>query len=316
MGKFTKGENPQTVALNFNTNAPLDDRTVVTTKASLIGKDTWIKAEYLFKGLITAVQETNELYMYIGNIGIEFPADFLSDTTTTNPIVSDETIAKYWKKISSSGLDDLAGVFKFKGVAESVSADLTYIVTCLGTSDKSILSLGTFEDVLEDVYYGWNIDGKVFWTESSTLNRSSTQYTRSKDTVRVVGVKYKDDFYYLADEMLTGGDDDNIKLQNLNGDTIYVSSGALPISSDIEYDVYSSNSPDETPIGKGKGFDYTGYQFTQITSPHTISQTYTAIQANEDNSGHVYQIEDNEYASNSLIWVKLGSPVDDWIIIP
>lgn len=312
MGKFTLGGSAQTVALNFNTNAPLDDRTVVTTKASLIGKDTWIKAEYLFKGLITSVQETNELYMYIGNIGTTFPADFLTDTTTTNPNVSDETIAKYWKKVSSSGLENLSGVFAFKGVAEAVSSDLKYIAICSDISDQSIVPIGTAVDLVGDLYYGWSIKGNEFWTKSSILDNTKQQYVRGQ-AVEVWGVKYKDEFYFpVTDVMPTGGDDEDIELQNSNGDSIFLPQNSCPTSQNSEYPVYDNEGKD---IGEGVGFSYTGYEFDEITTPHTISNTHTMIQANEDNSGHVYQIGENEYASNGQIWVKLGSPVEDWIIL-
>lgn len=313
MGKFTKGENPQTVALNFNTNAPLDDRTVVTTKASLIGKDTWIKAEYLFKGLITAVQETNELYMYIGNIGISFPADFLADTTTTTPSVSDETIAKYWKKISSSGLESLSGVFTFKGVAESVSPDLSYIAICSDTSDQSVVPVGTAADLEGDLYYGWSIEGNEFWTESSSLDSESTQYVQS-GPISVQGIEYNKDFYYPANAMPVGDDFQYAELKNLKGNSIFIPAGAIPINAGRDYPVYSSQD-DVTGIGTGIGFYYKRYRFSENEAPQTISHTHTAIQANETNSGHVYQIGENEYASNGQIWVKLGSPVEDWIIL-
>jgi hypothetical protein len=33
------------------------------------------------------------------------------------------------------------------------------------------------------------------------------------------------------------------------------------------------------------------------------------------NTGHVYQIIENEYASNGTIWVKLGAPTENWIVL-
>jgi hypothetical protein len=63
MGKFTYGQTNQSVAFSFDTAAPLDDRTVVRNIASLIGLDTWFDIAYLYKGLITTVQSTGEVYM-------------------------------------------------------------------------------------------------------------------------------------------------------------------------------------------------------------------------------------------------------------
>jgi hypothetical protein len=33
------------------------------------------------------------------------------------------------------------------------------------------------------------------------------------------------------------------------------------------------------------------------------------------NTGHVYQIIEDEYASNGTIWVKLGAPTENWIVL-
>ena len=318
MGKFTIGDNAQTVALNFNTNAPLDDRTVVTTKASLIGKDTWIKAEYLFKGLITSVQETNELYMYIGNIGTTFPADFLTDTTTTNPDVSDETIAKYWKKVSSSGLENLSGVFQFKGIAEAVSPDLSYIVTCQGAEEEALFPIGTAVDLERDLYYGWQIGSYQIWTDSLFLNSASTQYTREDDETTVRCVVYKGVYYFTTKQV----DGDKTILEAVAGHQIKVYTTDLQREAPSYIDVY-----DGELTGEGYIMEYTAYRFT--ASPDiivSVRHNHAIIYASDgtkvvddvtipDNSGHVYQIGENEYASNGQIWVKLGSPVEDWIIL-
>ena len=311
MGKYSEGKNSQTVGLSFATNAPLDDRTVVKTKDSLIGKDTWVQPGYLFNGLITAVQETQELYMYIGGSLSAWPSDFLSTTTAATSTAQDTTIAKYWKKVSSSGLENLAGVFTFKGIAEAVSPDLSYIVTCSAKSDKSIFPVGTSADLTGDLYYGWVTDGDKFWTDSSILNSESAQYMRS-EPVLVWGIEYKDDFYFPVNAMPAEGDDELVELQNQNGDSIFISLSSVPTRSGSSYHVYNS---EETEIGTGLGFSYTGYTFTEVVDSYPIIHIHTTIQANEDNSGHVYQIGENEYASNGQIWVKLGSPVEDWIIL-
>lgn len=309
--KYSEGKNSQTVGFSFATNAPLDDRTVVKTKDSLIGQDTWVKPGYLFDGLITAVQETQELYMYVGGKLSAWPSDFLSTTTAATSSASDQIISKYWKKISSSGLENISGVFTFKGLAEAVSPDLSYIVTCAAKSDKSVLPVGTAADLAGDLYYGWVTEGDEFWTDSSILNSESIQYVRS-GPVLVWGVEYKDDFYFPVNAMPAGGDDEPVELQNQNGYSIFISLSSVPTSPGISYPVYNSEGAE---IGTGLGFSYTGYTFTEVVDSYPIIHTHATIQANEDNSGHVYQIGENEYASNGQIWVKLGSPVEDWIIL-
>lgn len=311
--KYSEGKNSQTVGFSFATNAPLDDRTVVKTKDSLIGKDTWGKAGYLFDGLITAVQETQELYMYIGGKLSAWPSDFLSTTTAATSSASDQIISKYWKKISSSGLENISGVFQFKGVAEAVSPDLSYIAICSDTSDQSVVPVGTAADLEGDLYYGWSIEGNEFWTESSSLDSESTQYVQS-GPISVQGIEYNKDFYYPADAMPVADDLQYAELKNLKGNSIFIPAGAIPIDAGREYPVYSSQN-DVTGIGIGIGFYYKRYRFSKNKAPQTISNTHTMIQANESNSGHVYQIGENEYASNGQIWVKLGSPVEDWIIL-
>lgn len=211
---------------------------------------------------------------------------------------------------SSSSVESLSGVFTFKGLAEAVSPDLSYIVTCSAKSDQSIFPVGTAADLEGDLYYGWKTDGDRFWTDSSILNSASTQYIQGKG-VLVWGVEYKDDFYFPANAM-PAGDDGLIELQNSNGDSIFLTDDALPITAGTQYSVHNSEND---VIGTGLGFSYAGYTFTESIDPYPISHTHTTIQANEANSGHVYQIGENEYASNGQIWVKLGSPVEDWIIL-
>ena len=68
-------------------------------------------------------------------------------------------------------------------------------------------------------------------------------------------------------------------------------------------------------LGTAIGHVYNAYTFTESIYPVSITHSHTVIPASSDNSGHVYQIGENEYASNGQIWVKLGSPVEDWIIL-
>ena len=61
--KFVDGKNPQGNAMRFETGAPLDDRTCVKYKKSLIAKSAFKDITWIFKGMMTAVQETGEIYV-------------------------------------------------------------------------------------------------------------------------------------------------------------------------------------------------------------------------------------------------------------
>ena len=271
--------------------APFDVRSIVDSFSNI-------------KNSLNAFKTSNgDDTSYIGMMVTAYDSGNVYVLTSKNPIT--------WKEIGAD-LSKLSCVFQFKGVAEAVSSDLKYIAICSDISDQSIVPIGTAVDLVGDLYYGWSIDGNEFWTDSSILDSTKQQYVRGQ-AVKVWGVKYKDEFYFpVTDVMPTGGDDEYIELQNSNKDSIFLLEGSYPTTQDYKYLVYDNEGKD---IGEGVGFSYTGYEFDEITTPHTISNTHTTIQADEANSGHVYQIGENEYASNGQIWVKLGSPVEDWIII-
>lgn len=290
MGMTFKETSTLSQYFKIDGKGPIDIRFAVEKVADLTN-GTFSK-DNSYNMLMVGVEEDNGIYVLINS---------------SNPASTSS-----WKKLASaSDLSKLSGVFTFKGVAESVSPDLSYIVTCSAKSEKSILPVGTAADLAGDLYYGWMTEGDEFWTDSSILNSESTQYVRSAP-VSVWGVEYKDDFYFPVNAMPAGGDDELIELQNSNGDSIFLTYGAFPITAGTQYYVHNSEND---VIGTGLGFSYTGYTFTESIDPYSISHTHTTIQANEANSGHVYQIGENEYASNGQIWVKLGSPVEDWIIL-
>ena len=322
MGKYSEGKNSQTVGFSFATNAPLDDRTVVKTKDSLIGKDTWGKAGYLFDGLITAVQETQELYMYIGGKLSAWPSDFLSTTTAATSSASDQIISKYWKKISSSGLENISGVFTFKGVAEAISPDqriiTTYEVATTAVTDEkgavitpaeSLYCVTTAYEFDMDVYYGWgtSLENIRFWTDTTTVNGDTPQYDKGDEEIEVTAYEFNGKLYYPVDSDVTPAAGDPVTpYESVDGETIYINNG----------DVFDNQQAAGGPKGEATIVNYKSYNFTGKSTPATLEDIQsTAIIASPDNSGHVYQIGENEYASNGTIWVKLGSPVEDWIIL-
>lgn len=310
--KYSEGKNSQTVGFSFATNAPLDDRTVVKTKDSLIGQDTWVKPGYLFDGLITAVQETQELYMYVGGKLSAWPSDFLSTTTAATSSASGQIISKYWKKISSSGLENISGVFTFKGVAEAISPNQSIItiksVSTLPVKDRngkitkpseSLYCVTTAYEFDMDVYYGWgtSLNDIRFWTDTTTVNNTTYQYDKGEET-SIKAYEFNGKLYYP-----TGTEQ---KYESIDGDIVYIKDNK----------VYETQDFTKTSIGAATEVSYTGCEFSVKSSPIALQNTTSeTIAASPDNSGHVYQIGENEYASNGTIWVKLGSPVEDWIII-
>lgn len=221
---------------------------------------------------------------------------------------------------SSSSVESLSGVFTFKGVAEAVSPDLSYIVTCQASEGVALAPIGTSVDLEGDVYYGWQIGSNTIWTDSLVLNSASTQYMRGKGEV-VKCVVYND-VYYFTTEQVT---DDKTILESISGHQIKVYTIDLQTTdtASVRIQVY-----DGEITGDGYMIEYTAYSFTPKANNDTVdvSHAHTIIYASDgtkvvddttipNNSGHVYQIGENEYASNGQIWVKLGSPVEDWIII-
>ena len=47
----------------------------------------------------------------------------------------------------------------------------------------------------------------------------------------------------------------------------------------------------------------------------SITSDISTIDANSENNGHVYQLGEEEYASNGNMWIQLGSPKTDWIVL-
>lgn len=323
IGKVNPGTNPQSAGMTFQTNAPLDDRCAVRNKASLISESAFGSNTYMYPGMAVSVVKSGEMYILINPdpTTITLYTDAQIGELFKTDEALDAEIVKHWKKLASSvDVSSLSGVFTFKGVAEAVSPDVSYIVTCQGAEEDVLAPIGTAVDLEGDVYYGWEIGGKQIWTDSLVLNSASTQYTRGEGAV-VKCVVYND-IYYFTTEQVT---DDKTILESISGHQIKVSTIDLQTTdpASVRINVY-----DGEITGDGYIREYTAYSFTPIPDNATVSvySAHTIIYASDgtkvvddttipDNSGHVYQIGENEYASNGTIWVKLGSPVEDWIII-
>lgn len=296
MGKSFQHTTEWPSILGVKTNAPLDTRQVVQTVADLTSAFT---DTTVYNTMVVGVEAESSVYVL------------------TNK--NNWKTASAWKKLASdSDVSSLSGVFTFKGIAEAVSPDLSYIVTCQEYEGDALSPIGTAADFEGDVYYGWQINGEQIWTDSLVLNSASIQYTRGEKEV-VKCVVYND-IYYFTTEFL---DEDKTILESISGHQIKVRTSELEATALDRLDVY-----DGEIIGDGYILEYTAYSFTLIDDSDTVSvyHSHTIIYASDgtkvvddttipDNSGHVYQIGENEYASNGQIWVKLGSPVEDWIVI-
>lgn len=324
-------------AFLFVADAPLDTRSVVQTIQHLISQSTWYNdGTYVaFNGLQVYVENTNEMYLLTNASGLKaslkpneyFQGELNPATNTRIPPTDAEVqsiVDLYWTKLAlSSSLSSLSGVFHFKGRAESVSPDLSYIVVCEtaasqgGETANHPVPIGTAKDLEEDLYYGWSAENTDFWTDSTTLKSTTTIYDRSDSTTTIVGVKWNNSTYYLESEA-QGVADAGIILVDINGNKIIVDD-IWSYNNNDSIGVYPYNDEgiysEDDLLGQGKFVKYTAYQFTEKKNTYSTTHEYTIIPASPDNSGHVYQIEDNEYASNGTIWVNLGSPLEDWIVI-
>ncbi len=296
MGKSFQHTTEWPSILGVKTNAPLDTRQVVQTVSDLTSAFT---DTTVYNTMVVGVEAESSVYV-------------LTNKNNWKSVSA-------WKKLASdSDVSSLAGVFQFKGLAEAVSPDLSYIVTCQEYEGDALSPIGTAADFEGDVYYGWQISDQQIWTDSLVLNSASTQYTRGEGAV-VKCVVYNDVCYFTTEQEIDG----KTILEAISGHQIKVDTTDLSNPAPDRINVY-----DGEIVGDGYILEYTAYSFTPILDNATVSvyHAHIIIYASDgtkvvdgttipDNSGHVYQIGENEYASNGQIWVKLGAPVEDWIII-
>lgn len=323
MGKLTKGIEERKGPFGFGTAAPLDDRAVVKNLASLIGLDTWITIKYLYVGLQTIVQSTKEIYICKvdgANYTSAQEAAFLPATTDTDDIPDTVARSTYqdqinlcWEKVpSSSDIKGFSGVFNFQGVAEAISLDQR-VITTRGVNTQAIKNeqqqvikdsepLYCFTTAYEfdmDLYYGWgtSLNDIRFWTDTPTVNSDTPQYDKGAET-SITAYEFNGILYYPTEI-------DN-KYESIDEEVVYIK----------EEKVYTSNDFTKTHIGVATEVTYKGCRFSVKTEKVALENTTSeTITASPDNSGHVYQIEEDEYASNGAIWVNLGSPLEGWITL-
>lgn len=292
MGKSFQHTTEWPSILGVKTNAPLDTRQVVQTVDDLTSAFT---DATVYNTMVVGVEADSSIYILINKNNWQ-------------------TISAWKKLASASDLSGLSGVFTFKGVAESINEAQTILTLSLATATKDsntytikCQTIGYEYDM--DIYYGWGVtaDSILFWTDTPTLTASSVQYATTIP-ISVTKLVLNGVDYYPVDGTEPAVDGMK-RWESVVGEVVYC---------DDPSQVYIKDTADDKNLlGAAERVTYEAYDFVPLpdADKYTVSDVASAIEAATGNSGHVYQIGENEYASNGTIWVKLGSPVEDWIII-
>lgn len=361
-GKYSPGQSPQKAGFRFETGAPLDDRTVVKNKKSLISQTAFTKLTWVFPGMMTVDKETGKLYILKDAENLELLTDEQLDNLSTTEV--DKKVDKYWVLASAdmTAVNDLinekvATLFQFKGVATAIDPDHTTLTIGAATvsgsigvapnikqfENKPLISYGTvLQENLDSVKYAWGTSEypNLFFTDKlyTTKDEGQTQYKKgAEEDLQYINIFDTLYFYkpnqdktvnYTIPSQVSGGSPTTgtrtYKVWEAldNGGTLY----SLPSEKvNKTLDVYTVTSTAELPTALKTGVSvstYKYYQFTEIAdaSKYTVKintsvNAVTSVTASSANNGHVYQIGEEEYASNGNMWVQLGSPKTDWIVL-
>lgn len=286
---------------------PIDVRFVVRDKSSLT--DGTFTSENSYNMLMVGVEADKSIYVL---------------TNASAPTQSNS-----WQKLASAAdVSSLSGVFTFKGVAFAISPDNTYIL--LNGDAMKIEPIGTACDMVGNIYFGWNTDFQEIWT-TGPLFENAVQYTKSDNSTTVYGMTIDGTPYFVSSTQPKP--QEGTLLESLDGRYVWLDSGDGSLDgwyADVNpLGVYVCNKEGQLTdeFVYGYVFKYDSYIFTESEEKVVANFYATPLLASDgtktdgdgnkipDNSGHVYQIGENEYASNGQIWVKLGSPVEDWVIL-
>jgi hypothetical protein len=346
------GNTNRDTAFNFKAGAPLDSRFVVDYIQSLISYNGWWDSDgntyKFYKGESVYVYDTIKnvkgLYTLRDYDGLASHAmpdasiDQLSDASLM------EEIGKYWDRAATASdlehaVQDLGPVFIFKGIATHISDDKRIITTQNAQyipngkeEPVSIYCLGV-EPGFPEEYYGWGTSNTAksittyFYSDSSIITTSSIQYKKGSS----VNIFYVDDkmskrFYYdgnVANQSTETGDPSVLWKFTDDADIshIYTVGANTPPSEDSSNITFYME-----PNTRGLVYD-TSLNITHFQSHDFVPQTQqekgtivsgstgTVVVASDKNNGWVYQLNEDEYASNGYIWVQLGSADQEWVII-
>ena len=264
---------------------PLDNRTVVEDDTDLDISTTFVNRYYI--GMLVYV--TNKASYYV-----------LTDDKGSKKGV--------WTQIPTlTNLDSLSKAFHFKGTASDIDSDNCTITigtyTIYGTAAKNT---STAIDIFGDYYYQWTCGSNTLWVRGPKLYTGQTTYSGSKaDNVTVY--VYNDSKYYPTGDYVDSENTIQIYI-NVDGDYIYVKDNITYLDQTCSTTITTTSEPNQHV-----------WMFTEATATvPTVAKSVAdggLITASEINTGHVYQIGENEYASNGKLWVQLGSPKDNWIIL-
>lgn len=326
--KAVTGAEAKKGAMIFQTNAPLDDRFVVRSKYALISKSAFTNQQYLYQGMVVSDRSTGEAYILKTDpYGTETILQEDSFFVNNNENYIDSTINKHWKKLASdSDLQNIksvvSGIFQFKGIATAIDPDHTSLTIGQGTiningEDLPLISWGTFSrNIFNQVMYAWGTEqGILIYTEDPYISdynsKSQKFYIESGEMTSQYITVF--DTIYVNNQNTVNVFDEWIDSQ---GNLIYTKTD--PDDSNI-LDIYPTSNPDGTVIAYVEPINYTYHNFEEDS---TFYDNYTWTvdnlhqeDANSENNGHVYQIGEEEYASNGNMWVQLGSPKTDWIVL-
>ena len=234
----------------------------------------------------------------------------------------------------NNAITSLGPVFKFKGVASAIDPDHTTLTVGSGTvgitvgevtTNEKLISYGTvLQENLDNIKYAWGTSEQpnLFFTDAlyTTENIDQTQYKKG-DISTLQYINVFDTLYFYKEDQLVNMETGTRKYKVWealdNGGTLYSLT-----QDDNTLDIYTITSTSELPIALISGItpdEYTYYTFTPLgdSEKYIVSITFdiSTIDANSENNGHVYQLGEEEYASNGNMWVQLGSPKTDWIVL-
>lgn len=334
-------------AYEFKAGAPLDTRSVVTNLKCLISSSVWEnQAEYVFTGLPVYVEATDEYFMLSNKPLLKQHLFTNAQLDVMDDDVAQSHIDLCWNRFAffkdvESAIKKLGPVFRFMGVAKELSPDQRVITidtvsyTPLNEAEAIDITCLGFERGFPDEYYAWGtIDASnnittYFYSNTKEVDQSTTQYKRTDEDVSIFYVDETERTgkrYYFSEcvtnqdassadaSMWKFTDDDDISHiycvadSGMDKPTEDISNVTFYLSPNTSEPVYA--------ILDIVHFNATIFEEMDPSECGTInSSTGSSIEANDNNNGWVYQIGEDEFASNGLIWVKLGSAESNWIVI-
>lgn len=328
--KVSIGTNPQNGAMIFKTGAPLDDRAAVACKEALIsanalGVDKQPDPGWMYKGMMCVDAETGDMYTLIKDpaSATDRPKLYTNvQIKTMTETEIQEAINFQWKKINTEMSDvetlindKVATLFQFKGVAISVSQDYTALTIGTAMLAENVLQCFRADyDLAHNLFYAWSTDPSdsevvIYYTDSPSIGTNTIIYEANSSPISVSYIEYMNEVY-MPEGAAVNGVTTWLPLY-----TDDVSEGSPIYSKSIDgITKYSFDNTFTTTLTDVTSDSYEGRTFSTIDNPGITGNSRLEF-ASDSNNGHVYQIKEDEYASNGATWVQLGSPKTDWIIL-